>query len=58
MGMGQEVVTGIGQGGITCVLQTQFPSLFQFCKRVMHQQVTLHKLTSFVHDVFISLSVE
>ena len=28
MGMGQGVVTGIGYGGITCVLQTQFSSLF------------------------------
>ena len=28
MGMGQGVVTGVGHGGITCVLQTQFSSLF------------------------------
>ena len=26
MGMGQGIVTGVGHGGITCVLQTQFSS--------------------------------
>ena len=26
MGMGQGVRTGLGHGGITCVLQTQFSS--------------------------------
>ena len=43
MGMGQGVRTGLGHGGITCVLQTQFSSyiinlviysiLPQWCKR-------------------------
>ena len=28
MGMGQGVRTGLGHGGITCVLQTQFSSFF------------------------------
>ena len=28
MRMGQGVRTGLGHGGITCVLQTQFSSLF------------------------------
>ena len=28
MGMGQGVRTGLGHGGITCVLQTQFSSCF------------------------------
>ena len=31
MRMGQGVRTGLGHGGITCVLQTQFSSFF-FCK--------------------------
>ena len=31
MGMGQGVVTGVGHGGITCVLQTQFSSFYIFC---------------------------
>ena len=30
MRMGQGVRTGLGHGGITCVLQTQFSSLFLF----------------------------
>ena len=30
MRMGQGVRTGIGHGGITCVLQTQFSSFFFF----------------------------
>ena len=30
MGMGQGVRAGLGHGGITCVLQTQFPSLVFF----------------------------
>ena len=28
MRMGQRVRTGLGHGGITCVLQTQFSSLY------------------------------
>ena len=28
MGMGQGTRTGLGHGGITCVLQTQFSSFF------------------------------
>ena len=28
MGMGQGVRTGLGHGGITCVLRTQFSSFF------------------------------
>ena len=28
MGIGQGVRTGLGHGGITCVLQTQFSSFF------------------------------
>ena len=30
MGMGQGVRTGLGHGGITCVLQTQLSSFFFF----------------------------
>ena len=30
MRMGQGVRTGLGHGGITCVLQTQFSSFFFF----------------------------
>ena len=30
MGMGQGVRTGLGHGGITCILQTQFFSFFFF----------------------------
>ena len=30
MGIGQGVKTGLGHGGITCVLQTQFSSFFFF----------------------------
>ena len=30
MGMGQGVRTGLGHGGITCALQTQFSSFFVF----------------------------
>ena len=30
MGMGQGTRTGLGHGGITCVLQTQFSSFFFF----------------------------
>ena len=28
MGMGQGIMTGLGHGGITCVLQTQFSNSF------------------------------
>ena len=31
MRMGQGVRTGLGHGGITCVLQTQFSIFFFFC---------------------------
>ena len=31
MRIGQGLRTGLGHGGITCVLQTQFSSLFFFC---------------------------
>ena len=31
MRMGQGVRTGLGHGGITCVLQTQFSSFVLFC---------------------------
>ena len=30
MGMGQGVMTGLGHGGSTCVLETQFSSFFFF----------------------------
>ena len=30
MGMGQGIRTGLGHGGITCILQTQFSSFFFF----------------------------
>ena len=31
MRMGQGVRTGLGHGGVTCVLQTQFSSVLYFC---------------------------
>ena len=31
MGMGQGVRTGLGHGGITRVLQTQYSSFYHFC---------------------------
>ena len=31
MEMGQGVRTGLGHGGITCVLQTQYSSFYYFC---------------------------
>ena len=35
-GMGQEVVTGVGHGGITCVLQLQLSSLCQISNIFSH----------------------
>ena len=29
--VGQGVRTGLGHGGLTCVLQTQFSSFYYFC---------------------------
>ena len=40
MGMGQGVVTGVGHGGIICVLQLQFSSFI--CFYVKRHVVTLH----------------
>ena len=34
MRMGQGVRTGLGHGGITCVLQTQFSSYFYLSKEI------------------------
>ena len=34
MRMGQGVRTGLGHGGITCVLQTQFSSYFYLSKKI------------------------
>ena len=34
MRMGQGVRTGLGHGGITCVLQTQFSSLHCFSEKI------------------------
>ena len=36
MRMGQGVRTGLGHGGITCVLQTQFSSFFFFWLLSVH----------------------
>ena len=41
--MGQGVRTGLGHGGITCVLQTQFSSLFIFQIKILRQ---IHLLES------------
>ena len=44
MRMGQGVRTGLGHGGITCVLQTQFSSfLFFFCKRVFLSDINFRE---------------
>ena len=42
MRMGQGVRTGLGHGGITCVLQTQFSSLNLFLGPELYL-LTLHK---------------
>ena len=47
MRMGQGVRTGLGHGGITCVLQTQFSSFFFFCGPVVRAR-------SYGHIVFRS----
>ena len=46
MRMGQGVRTGLGHGGITCVLQTQFSSLF-ICLFVYCR----HNLLGFKHSL-------
>ena len=38
MRMGQGVRTGLGQGGITCVLQTQFSSFSKLGKNIKHHK--------------------
>ena len=50
MRMGQGVRTGLGHGGITCVLQTQFSSfvLFFFIK-------TLHDLQKRMYNCNITI---
>ena len=44
MRMGQGVRTGLGHGGITCVLQTQFSSFFFTLHMLLH---ALHILNIF-----------
>ena len=39
MRMGQGVRTGLGHGGITCVLQTQFSSLLSGSREISDQSM-------------------
>ena len=39
MRMGQGVRTGLGHGGITCVLQTQFSSSFLILVKIYERQM-------------------
>ena len=51
MRMGQGVRTGLGHGGITCVLQTQFSSLIFFL-----YQIFIEVWIVFIWSVYIDLS--
>ena len=44
MRMGQGVRTGLGHGGITCVLQTQFSSFFSFVPKYFEQHFSFYFL--------------
>ena len=44
MRMGQGVRTGLGHGGITCVLQTQFSNLFFFFAIALQMLMTWAQL--------------
>ena len=50
MGMGQGIRTGLGQGGIICVLQTQFSSS-QFIHH--HILFNISANQSFIKEVFL-----
>ena len=51
MRMGQGVRTGLGHGGITCVLQTQFSSFFlSAMNREICVNITYGSLVSFGTD--------
>ena len=39
MRMGQGVRTGLGHGGITCVLQTQFSSLYEETSKTVESRM-------------------
>ena len=41
MGMGQGVGAGVGHGGITCVVQTQFSSYNDFCVSILISEWTI-----------------
>ena len=41
MRMGQGVRTGLGHGGINCVLQTQFSSSFSFSNSPVHAEESI-----------------
>ena len=42
MGMGQGVRAGLGYGGITCVLQTQFSSFCRAVSMLLNLQQSSH----------------
>ena len=51
MRMGQGVRAGLGHGGITCVLQTQFSSFSCFSTHIMIDQINIAVLYSSI-DIF------
>ena len=53
--MGQGVRTGLGHGGITCVLQTQFSSLYRLCKHDFQDSNRLRLLKQKHEFTYISL---
>ena len=57
MRMGQGVWTGLGHGGITCVLQTQFSSFVFFCIKLSFSGLAITKqLTVLESEVLHSRS--
>ena len=52
MRKGQGVRTGLGHGGITCVLQTQFSSFFFF---LAHKNIIFDKIAAILTLTFQTL---
>ena len=44
MRMGQGIRTGLGHGGITCVLQTQFSRFNWIMQNIHHENITKQKI--------------
>ena len=54
MGMGQGVVTGVGHGDITCVLQTQFSSIYIFYEYFRAKpQIQIHDIVGYSYNVLL-----